>query len=216
VWLPCGLADGSNGMNGYEVFCKYQAIKLHFNSPSYCYFKYNGHVATKEAGFEKRKDKYSFHRLARTLKDHEVVGFFLATFLDNPKAYTEAFLEPEAKERYLAWQTKMNTLTFLFDRDIGRIVVELDKYDMGIASMFRIPNNGSYPVVWELMNQHEIEFETVVILHGITGMLDLWDNHYKSDYIYEKTSKLIRKYEPFLGLDVPKFQAIVKTHLTSP
>ncbi len=200
-------------MNGYEVFCQYQAIKLHFSTDSYCYFKYNGHVATKPEGFEKRKDKYSFHKLARELRDHEVVGFFVATFLVNPKAYTEAFLEPEAKERYRVWQDKMNTLPALFDADIQKIVT--NKLDLGIRSIFSPPEDGSYPFIWTMMNQNEIMMETVAVLHGLTGILDLWDDHYKSDYIYEKTSKLIRKYEPFLGLDVPKYKKIVQTHLTA-
>jgi hypothetical protein len=204
-------------VNGYEVFCQYQAIKLHFNSPSYCYFKYNGHVATKPEGFEKRKDKYSFHKLARTLRDHEVVGFFVATFLTNSKAYIETFLEPEAKERYLAWQNKIDSLPDLFDKDMTKIVEELDKRDMGIASMFKPPihTDGHYPIVWTMMNQHDIEYETMVILHGLTGVLDLWDKTYSSDYLYEKTSRAIRKYEPFLGLDVPKFKEIVRKHLTT-
>lgn len=200
-------------MNGYEVFCQYQAIKLHFSTDSYCYFKYNGHVATKPEGFEKRKDKYSFHKLARELRDHEVVGFFVATFLVNPKAYTEAFLEPEAKERYRVWQDKINNLPALFYLDMRKIVT--NKLDLGIRSIFCPPEDGSYPFIWTMMEQKDIMMESVAILHGLTGILDLWDDHYKSNYIYEKTSKLIRKYEPFLGLDVPTYKKIVQTHLTA-
>jgi hypothetical protein len=143
------------------------------------------------------------------------VGFFVATFLTNSKAYIETFLEPEAKERYLAWQNKIDSLPVLFDQDMTKIITEMDKRDMGIASMYKPPADGSLPLIWTMMNQHEIEFETMVIFHGLSGVLDLWDKSYSSDYIYEKTSKLIRKYEPFLGLDVPKFKKIVQKHLTT-
>lgn len=202
-------------MNGYEVFCQYQAIKLHFTSPTYCYFKYNGKVSTTPAGFEKRKDKYMFHRLARNLKDYEVRGFFVSNFLMKQKAWTQDFLEPEAMEIYRAWCKKYESLSYTFDQDITKIVAELDKQDKGIVHMFKVPLDGSYPIVWRMMNQHEIEFETMVILHGMTGILDLWDMRYESDYIYKKTSNLIRKYEPFLGLDVSRFKEIVKKHLTT-
>lgn len=202
-------------MNGYEVFCAYQAIKLHFTTDSYCYFKYNGHVATKPEGFEKRKDKYMFHRLARMLKDDEVKGFFVSNFLMKQKAWTQDFLEPEAMEIYRAWRKKYESLSYIFDQDITKIVDKLNEQDLGINSLFTPPQDGSYPLVWTMMNQNEINFETVVILHGMTGILDLWDKKYSSDYIYEKTSKLIRKYEPFLGLDVPKLKEIVKRHLTT-
>ena len=200
-------------MNGYEVFCQYQAIKLHFTTDTYCYFKYNGHVATKPDGFEKRKDKYQFHKLARTLKDDEVVGFFLAGFLINSKAWVDFFIEPEAKERYLAWRKKLDALSYLFNEDMDKIVN--NKHDFGIGSIFAPPKDGSMPFVWTMMNRGEIMMETVAILHGLTGILDLWDEKYKTDYIYEKTSKLIRKYEPFLHLDVSVFKEIVRTHLTT-
>lgn len=199
-------------MNGYEVFCQYQAIKLHFSTDSYCYFKYNGRVQTKPEGFEKRKDKYQFHKLARNLKDDEVQGFFVAGFLLNPKAWVDYFTEPEAKERYLAWRKKIEALSYLFGQDMDKIVN--NKLDMGIRSIFCPPEDGTFPFIWTMMNRSEIMMETVAILHGLTGILDLWDEKYKSDYIYEKTSKLIRKYEPFLHLDVPVFKEIVRTHLT--
>lgn len=200
-------------MNGYEVFCTYQAIKLHFTTDTYCYFKYNGRVGTKPEGFEKRKDKYMFHRLARNLRDGEVVGFFVSNFLMKQKAWTQDFLEPEAKQIYLDWRKKIDSLSYLFDQDMAKIITK--KLDLGAHSIFFPSEDDSYPFVWTMMNQNEIQFETVVILHGITGILDLWDEKYKTDFIYEKTSKLIRKYEPFLGLDVPKFKEIVRKHLTA-
>jgi hypothetical protein len=200
-------------MNGYEVFCQYQAIKLHFSTDTYCYFKYNGRVATKPEGFEKRKDKYQFHKLARNLKDDEVQGFFVAGFLVNPKAWVDFFTEPEAKERYLAWRKKYDSLFYVFDQDMDKIIT--NKLDLGVRSIFCPPEDGSYPFVWVMMNRGEINMETVAILHGLTGVLDLWDEKYKTDYIYEKASKLIRKYEPFLNLDVPKFKEIVRKHLTT-
>lgn len=197
-------------MTGYEIFCTYQAIKLHFTTDSYCYFKYNGRVGTKPEGFEKRKDKYMFHRLARQLKDNEVKGFFVSNFLMKQKAWTQDFLGTEATETYRNWRKKYEALSYIFDQDMGKIVERIQP-----QLMFKVPDSGEYPVIWTMMNQHEITFETVVILHGLTGMLDLWDKHYSSDYIYEKTSKLIRKYEPFLELDVPKLKEIVKKHLTT-
>jgi hypothetical protein len=200
-------------MNGFEVFCQYQAIKLHFTTDTYCYFKYNGRVATKPEGFEKRKDKYQFHKLARSLKDDEVQGFFVSGFLLNTKAWVDYFLEPEARVRYLAWRKKFDALSYLFNEDMKTIMT--NKLDLGIRSIFCPPEDGTYPFIWTMMNRSEIMVETVTILHGLTGMLDLWDDKYKTNYIYEKTAKMIRKYEPFLHLDVPVFKQIVRTQLTA-
>ena len=201
-------------MNGYEVFCTYQAVKLHFTTDTYCFFKYNGKVATTPAGFEKRKDIYMFHRLARELKDEEVIPFMVSNFILNDKTWTKDLISSTAMNTFRAWQEMRANLEDLFDKDITAIQEELTRTGGGIRMMF-CTRVKQLPVVWTLMNQGVIRMETVAILHGMTGVLDSWDKHYKSDYIYEKTSRLIRKYEPFLGVDVPRFKQIVLKHLTS-
>lgn len=200
-------------MNGYEVFCTYQAVKLHFTTDTYCYFKYNGKVATTPAGFEKRKDIYMFHRLARELKDDEVIPFMVSNFILNDKTWTKDLLSSTAMNNLRVWQAMRANLEDLFDRDITTIVEEFDKINYGIRMMF-CTHVDRLPEIWVYMQQGLIRMETIAILHGMTGMLDNWDKHYKSDYIYEKTSRLIRKYEPFLGIDVPRFKQIVLKHLT--
>ena len=52
-------------MTGYEAFCLYTSLKLHFNSNSYDYFKYHGKVNTSVDAFENRKDKWHFYKLSR-------------------------------------------------------------------------------------------------------------------------------------------------------
>lgn len=199
-------------MNGYEVFCQYQAIKLHFTTDSYCYFKYNGKVSTTPTGFEKRKDIYMFHRLARELKDEDVIPFMVSNFIIKDKTWTKDLLAPSAMETMRKWKEMRADLENSFDRDFTTIVEELDKENLGIHSIFSV-RTGRLPVIWIMMNQGLIRMETIAILHGMTGMLDLWDKAYSSDYIYEKTSRLIRKYEPFLGVDVAKFKQIAQKHL---
>lgn len=205
-------------MNGYEVFCAYQAVKLHFTTDTYCYFKYNGKVATKPAGFEKRKDVYAFHRLARELQDHEVIPFMVSNMILNDKVWAKDLTSTHAMETYRKWRDMRLTLEATFDADIAAIVEHLNKKNMGIRNMFSVQKN-RFPEIWVMMNHGEIKPETVAILHGLTGVLDLWDKHYGSgsssaDYIYEKTSKFLRKYEPFLSVDAHTFKNIVQRHLT--
>lgn len=205
-------------MNGYEVFCAYQAVKLHFTTDTYCYFKYNGKVATKPAGFEKRKDVYSFHRLARELKDHEVIPFMVANMILNNKVWAKDLTSTQAMETFRKWQAMRADLENIFDKDMGAIKAELDRQNAGIRTMFCSRVN-QLPVIWVMMNHGEITPETIAILHGMTGVLDSWDKTYgkdstSADYIYEKTSRFIRKYEPFLGVDVPSFKKIALKHLT--
>lgn len=201
-------------MNGYEVYRAYQALKLHFSSPSYDYFKYNGHTNTSEATFEKRNDKYFFHRIGRKINDEEILPYMMANLMFNPKIWSKQLLEPAAQERYRMWRKKVEALEYTFDSDMTKIVERLDENDMGIRSMFEAPKDGGYPLIWTMMLHDEISMETVVILHAITGMLDGWERQYKGDYLFDKASFAMRKYLPFLSLDVSKFKEIAKKHLT--
>lgn len=198
-------------MNGYEVYCHYVALKLHFTSKTYDFFKYNGKVKSSTvAAFEKRKDKYSFHKLARNVNSDEIVPFMLANFLVRGKCWTKDLLEPEAREVYLKWRKVFDSLTYTFEQDLDKILGG----DDGINGMMRT-RDGEYPKIWTMMMQGEITMETVAILQALTGCLDDWDKKYSEDYIYAGKSTLIRKYVPFLGVDVPKMKKIVQKHLTT-
>ena len=67
----------------YECYKEYLAIKRHFTSPSYDYFKYDGRIRTSKVTSSKRKDNFLFTKLAKTYKDEEIKTFFVANFVDN-------------------------------------------------------------------------------------------------------------------------------------
>ena len=70
-------------------------IKLHFNSASYDFIKYNGKVKADLPSFMKRKDKYHFAKLARTYKS-ELLDFYVAN-LSLKDAWVGDLLENESK-----------------------------------------------------------------------------------------------------------------------
>jgi len=45
-------------MEPFDAYKKFQALKLHFTSDSYDYFKYNGSVKVNKISFETKNDKY--------------------------------------------------------------------------------------------------------------------------------------------------------------
>ena len=72
-------------MNPLECYRMYMAIRLHFISKSYDYFKYNGKVKTSNESFYKRRDKYRFDTLCRQYKEKEMMHFFVANFSNGDK-----------------------------------------------------------------------------------------------------------------------------------
>lgn len=49
-------------MAPFEVYVNYLALKSHFSSPKYDYFKYNKKVRASLTSFNKRKDRYFFEK----------------------------------------------------------------------------------------------------------------------------------------------------------
>ena len=198
-------------MNGYEVYCQYQAIKLHFTTASYDYFKYHGKLRSATiSAFEKRKDKYQFHKIARNIKDNEIVPFLVSNFLlKQANVWAKTLAEPEAYETYLKWKQTYESLTYTFDQDIQKILSRGNIDDVLAAR-----KDQGYPQVFTMMNQGDITTETVVILNALTGCISNWDKIYGDDFYYTGVSNAIKKYTPFLHLDLPTFKKIAQKHLT--
>ena len=67
-------------MTPYECYVDYLALKRHFTTESYDYFKYKGKVSAKKDAFDKRKDKFFFEKLSRNRDPH---GIILANLLKS-------------------------------------------------------------------------------------------------------------------------------------
>ena len=193
-------------MNGYEVFCTYMALKLHFTTKSYDFFKYNGKTnSCKPEYFDNRKDKYMFHKIARIVKnDKECVDYIVANFLHEPKMWTRSLCEPEAKTRYLEWLRNQESMSYRFRQELESI-----RDSIGIKESF-ISNNGELPpAVISLLN-HTISIETMVILCKLSGCLGAWDRQITDTVIYPKLASKIRKYTPFVKFNPSSMEDTLK------
>ena len=87
-------------MTGFEVYKTYLALKQHFTKQEYDYFKYNGKVRANENSFEQRRDRYFFKKLATRYPSKEIVGYFVANFISDPKGYIGSF----SRDGYTKWK----------------------------------------------------------------------------------------------------------------
>ena len=78
-------------MTGFEVYKMYLALKQHFTKEKYDYHKYRGKVRASEDAFEQRHDRYFFKKLATKYSDQEIVDYFVANFVSDPKGYIKSF-----------------------------------------------------------------------------------------------------------------------------
>ena len=88
----------------FEAYVKYLAIKKHFTTDNYDYFKYNGKVRANFDTFISRNDAYSFAKLA---KREDYQNLILSNIIKKPDIWVREILDEEAQERYILWKKKI-------------------------------------------------------------------------------------------------------------
>jgi uncharacterized protein with NAD-binding domain and iron-sulfur cluster len=194
-------------VNGYDLYGLYQAIKLHFTSESYNFFHYDGKTRISVDAFQKRRDKFLFHRLARKYRDDEMVPFLVANFVHSDDNWTRSLLEEEAEQTYREWKRTTDSMTKVYVEDLQKIATKETFNDL-----FKI-DNGQFPKLLTLFLQKEVTIETMVILNNIFGFIKIWDKKISDDIIYPKVSRKIRKYGSFLNVNVDKYKSLTKETL---
>lgn len=182
----------------FEAYTKYLALKNHFTSDTYDFFKYDGKVTAREDNFEKRKDKYFFYKLS---KKKDVDGFLVSNLLSNTKLWVGDLSSKKCDDIYMKWKSKQESLSYVFKN-------EIDKMDDDFDTNFKVVD-GQYPPLLRQYQFDEISLETLVILNKLINFIPHWDKKISDSIIWPEISMRIKKYEPFVNFDEKKVKAYV-------
>jgi len=187
-------------MTGYEAYKLYVALKNHFNSDTYDYFRYGGKTRANGKSFEMRPDKYFFIKLAKH-KDPE--KYVLANIIeDSANVWVgELINEQRAEDNYKRWLSRQESLTYIFTE-------ELNQLDEEYNNNFTVASN-NHPLLLKLLNKKKISLETLIILNDMCGFFRHWNKHIDEDVIWPTIHKTCKKYKPFLKFDKTKLKQIV-------
>jgi hypothetical protein len=192
-------------MTGYEAFCLYTSLKLHFNSDSYDYFKYNGKVSTSIGAFENRKDKWHFYKLSRRFANEEQGrDFIVANLIHDSNVWVGNLLMEESSAEYRKRQKVIQSLTYTFTNDIESLMSQESPNDSLMVQ------DGEYPVLLQKLLHNEISLESICILNKILNFLPLWDKKIGDTIHYPNISRKIKKYTPFIPFEPTKYKLILK------
>lgn len=181
----------------FNVYIYYLALKRHFTS-DYDFFKYGGKVTAKFSSFEKRNDKFFFHKLSK-MKDHK--DLILSNILEDSNIWIGNIFNDECLRRHSEYEKTIQSLTRTFQLDLN---VLKENFDENF-----IIKEGNYPYILDLFNEGKITLQTITILSNETNCLKYWDKSISETIIYPKRSALIRNYRPFLEYDREKIKKIV-------
>ena len=186
-------------MDSFEAYKTYVAIKNHFTSKTYDYFKYNGATKASRATFEKRNDKFFFNRLA---KHRDIVGYLVANFVyGNKVSWVGDFLNSDASEQhYLKYLKNKESLTYIYKEDLNMLDVEFNDNFTCV--------DGQHPKLLKLYLQGEVNIETLVVLDDLLSFSRKWTRRIEEKIIWPQVNNLYKKYKPFMQYDKDKLKAI--------
>ena len=190
-------------MSPFETYQAYLGLKNHFSNPKYDYFKYKKTRATLTS-FNKRKDRYFFEKTSRKYGDKEIVEFLVANFVstDNPQSIWIGEIINSGERTYQEWMKRQQSLTYLFKEQSSELFSENE-----FESIFDC-SRGHPPVLKKFLSG-KISIETLVIYHRIFLFGNTFDKKLL-DPVWEIVSLKIRKYNPFLNIDVFQFKKILR------
>jgi len=195
-------------MTGYEAFCLYSSLKLHFTQESYDYFKYGGKSRTSIDAFENKKDKWFYYKLSRRFSnDDQARDFLVANLVHSPDVWIGHLLTDDSDVHYRARQKVIQSLSYTFTNEITKII---DQENPNASLMVK---DGEYPLLVRMLLYGEVSIETVCILNSILKFLPMWDKKITDTIHYPLVSLKIKKYTPFIQFESTKYKLILKKEL---
>ena len=191
-------------MMPFDAYRCYLSLKNHFTQDHYDFHKKEGRSRVTKQTFYKRKDRFWFERFSRQKNDKEVVDFFVSNFVsttDPAKMYIREMIQT-GEDRYIDWKKRTQSLAYTFKEESEYLFKE--------NSMDKVFDcSQGHPIVLKKFLGGNISLETLVIYDRILGYGKDFDKKLK-DPVWETVSRRIRKYTPFLNIDVFRYKKILK------
>jgi len=191
-------------MMPFDAYKCYLAMKNHFTKDKYDYLKYHGKVRATHQAFYKRKDRFWFEKFARNKNDKEIEEFFVSNFIysSNPETMWIGEMIKEGEGRYTEWKKKVQSLSYIFKEESESLFTN-NKFD----DVFDCSKG--HPIVLKKFLGGSLSIESMVIYDRILGYGKDFDKKLK-DPVWETVSRRVKKYSPFLNIDVFRYKKILK------
>ncbi len=188
----------------FETYQTYLSMKSHFTNRKYDFFKYGGKSRATVTSFNKRKDKYWFEKTSRKYSDEEVLDFLLANFVnaDTPQNLWIGEIINSGERTYAEWMRRKQSMTYIFKEQSEKLLSETD-----LEGLFNCSKG--HPLVLKRYLGGEISLETLTILEKVFSFRKEFDKKLQ-DPVWESVSLKLKKYLPFLNINVFNYKKILR------
>lgn len=178
--------------DGYETYKLYLALQRHF-STNYDFFKYNGKVNASTEAYSKRNDMFSFEKLTKIVLKEDLIDFFVAHFLENPKMW----IRNMSKSTMDQHQAKIKNFSTKFREDLEY----LSTYHL--PDLIKVEND--IPLIHKLALDGSITIETVIAMDNFYPFIDKHAKECKVPFVFPDYIMKLIKYKPFFASNLTEF-----------
>ena len=186
-------------MTPFEAYKLYNAISMHFTTPNYDYFKYNGKIRADEHTFETRKDKYMFYKLS---KHSDPITFLVANFAEGKKVWVGDLFSQDKDVAYNEYLRRKQSLTYIFETDIDNLLEDFN-------SNFKV-EDGDYPHLLKLLIRKKISKETFIIIQDCVRFFGSWNKKITDPVLWPAIAMNCKKFRPFMEYEKTKYCGILR------
>jgi len=187
----------------------YLALKRHFTSESYDYFKYNGKLRVTKDTYYKRKDRFFFEKMAKQYYSHVIQEIFVSNMIDDSNYWIGNTFKGHCMSVHKKWTTTIESLFYFFQQDFEKLI---DEYDGDkFTNAFKCVD-GQHPFIFKLYIQNKIMLETVIISNHFLKLFDRWKISSNDPILLPNQIVKMTKYSPFLikYIDEGQFGVYIK------
>jgi|TARA_B100001939_G_scaffold263200_1_gene230322 hypothetical protein len=188
----------------FETYQHYLSLKNHFTNPKYDFFKYGAKTRASMTSFNKRKDKYWFEKTSRKYSDKEVVDFLVSNFVasSNPQNLWIGEIINSGERTYAEWAKRQQSLSYLYKEQMEVFFSENKLEDAFNCS------KGHPPILKKFLGG-DVSIESLSICEKIFCFREKFDKKL-DDPVWETVSLKLKKYIPFLNIDVFRYKKILR------
>ena len=195
-------------MTSYEAYTLYLAIKLHFTTPNYDYFKHNAKVNSSLNAFLKRNDRFFFHKLATKYGD-SLIDYYVSNFANKPKVWVGDLVRADGDTIYNKWRKYNESFSYNFRNDCVLVRNVIDGNNIRFDDVFSV-DSGQHPRLLRLLLSGKVSIQSVIIFDKILSFISRWDKEIKETIIWPEKSFKITKLRPFINVNITKCKFIMK------
>lgn len=184
-------------MKAYDAYVAWIAIRNHFASPSYDYFKYNGKTRANAQSFENRQDKWVFLKFSR---QRDPVNFIAANMIFNPDSYIGSYNVSFQNE----FDKYVENGEYWFRKDLNQLKTSFN-------DNFVVDSSNSMPYLLQLLKSDKISIFTACVFETLINCDSKWSKT-PQYMIFRNLSLKIHKSAGFFKIKSDKYKVIVLKH----